>query len=250
MELKFNEWESNLLGKSCYSLAMPSLTEDMAKEAGFLLQELSKHEKDYMVSARCSVQDVKKIQALESSGFKFIENYCEFETEKFSIGKTLNAEISVRAASFDDINRLKIIAKESLLNSRFHMDPLISHQIAAESRAQWVENGVKGRSEIVFVAEFKGKIAGFLCVKVKKDNDTRIGVIDLIASDKDVQRKGIGWHLILAFFDFCLSEKLDKALVGTQGHNRQAILLYEKAGFTLSNSFISLHCHQIKTERS
>ena len=72
---------------------------------------------------------IKSIKALEKSGFNLIDTNIVLEKEIFPSAKVVENWITRFAVAGDEL-RLERIAGSAFKYSRFHMDPLISKDIA------------------------------------------------------------------------------------------------------------------------
>lgn len=135
------------------------------------------------------------------------------------------------------------IAEISFKYSRFHLDPDVPRETANKIKKEWMANSLNGkRGNGVLVAELPQGVVGFLATLGLKEEDQRIGVIDLIAVVNGYQRQGIGQALIEAFFHYT-NGLYDIYRVGTQAANITSIRLYEKMGFRMVGSTYVLHGH-------
>jgi ribosomal protein S18 acetylase RimI-like enzyme len=124
-------------------------------------------------------------------------------------------------------------AVESIARSAFSLSYLYRCGIAERSKvddyhAAWVRNLINDKDSRVFVALKKGKIAGFLALRVDKNKES--GRIILIAVHEKFRGSGVGNELM----GKCLkwgNGKLKKIFVKTQEINKKALGLYRKAGF-------------------
>ena len=79
---------------------------------------------------------IKSIKALEKSGFNLIDTNIVLEKEIFPSAKVVENWITRFAVAGDEL-RLERIAGSAFKYSRFHMDPLISKDIADSIKVEW-----------------------------------------------------------------------------------------------------------------
>jgi ribosomal protein S18 acetylase RimI-like enzyme len=135
------------------------------------------------------------------------------------------------------------IARSSFRFSRFHLDPLISLEIANQIKHDWILNYLlRQRGEHLWVASVAGRPAGFLAVIAGNEAGKQYRAIDLIGVAPAYQGQGIGQALVAHFMD-TYRDQNDFLLVGTQIANLPSIHLYQKMGFSLIKSAYVMHLH-------
>jgi ribosomal protein S18 acetylase RimI-like enzyme len=190
------------------------------------------------VDVKAGVGEIEKISLLESLGFRLIDTNVQLTRKAgpFDIITT-----RCRFAEPSDENAVRLIARHSFSQSRFHLDPAVTDEVANEIKSDWAGNFFLGkRGDWLVVAEQDGEISGFLQL-LKKDNDTI--VIDLIAVKKDKQGLGLGSEMI-AFASCACLQKEAAMEVGTQIANHSSLRLYNQLGFQISGAKYVLHLHQ------
>lgn len=234
-------WEKSLLQKDSFRL---NASNTLLKENIELIRE-TLNKKNIFVSTRIKTSETQLFHVLQDLGFKVIECYLEFQWYKSSlVDFKLNPTPRVfKLDENDSIELISLIATNSFIHSRFHLDPLIPLEIANKSREEWVKNGCLGRADTVLVAKINNIPVGFLLIKWQKNENEKICVLDLMAVDTNYRGLGLGKELVQAFNNYAVEQHADFALVGTQASNREAIHLYEKNYFRFSDSYYSLHYH-------
>lgn len=185
-----------------------------------------------------STETLAALHAAESVGFRVIETYV---TLARSTNDVPAGDSRIRLSRPEDMEATADLAYRAFEYSRYISDPHIDEHRARFSRAEWVRNGFKGRSEAIYIAENNGAIAGFLLLK-SRDNG-KVGVIDLIAVDPAHAGVGLGSALVAESIRH-YAEKTDTVEVGSQGKNIAAINLYSRRGFSLTKTEITLHRHK------
>lgn len=163
---------------------------------------------------------------LATAGFFKVETLVTLErpvTGEVGIpGKVL----PVRLAGEEDIADCRLIAAAALRWDRFHADPRIEDAKADALKADWIENDIRGRSDVTLVVEAMDKVAGFCALLLRNDR----AVIDLIAVAPDNQGQGIGRSLVVAALNW-LRSKAIVLQVGTQAGNPSSLSFYRSMGF-------------------
>jgi ribosomal protein S18 acetylase RimI-like enzyme len=155
------------------------------------------------------------------------------------IRMTLDVELStptkmpdnMRPAISTDLAALKAIAGESFADSRFYHDPHFAREDANRLYQVWIEQQVHNQSDVVWVADHAGEVAGFITCSFEAEQ----GVISLIGVDKAYHGRGIGSSLVGAALSDFSQRGLKGASVVTQGRNIPAQRLYQKHGFRTHN---------------
>ncbi len=132
------------------------------------------------------------------------------------------------------------IAKEKTSNSRFVKDKKLPANFRKNFRALWVENYFKNKRGDYLIIAFKEKIVKGFLLLISNNNNIHI---DLIATKKKYQRKGVSESLInFAINKF--SEKFNLIVAGTQYDNLPAKKLYKKLGFKITDRTNIYHFHK------
>jgi len=116
--------------------------------------------------------------------------------------------------------------------SRFRTDTSFSNNEYKRLYVEWVKKSVSGElSKKVFVAVINSEIAGITTLG-EKDGNAAIG---LVAVDKNLRGKGIGYDLIHKADNFAFNLKHNEIKVVTQLHNKAACKLYKKCNFSIES---------------
>lgn len=128
------------------------------------------------------------------------------------------------------------LAANAMTNSRFHQDPSIPPELAADVKRRWIMNFFASkRGQKMIIARAKdGTVIG--CNQILYDGTTR--VIDLICTSEEWRRKGVAHAMIEAMF-----EPNKETRVGSQSINKAADKLYRGLGFKPVSTSICMHWH-------
>jgi ribosomal-protein-alanine N-acetyltransferase len=150
--------------------------------------------------------------------------------------------IAVRSSRTEDVAPLMEIARTSFTNDHFHRDPRFPQDKSDELFAKWVYNGCQGSADIVLVAADENEEpCGFIICKTEEaGRGSKYGVIDLIAVSPSHQRRGIGTRLVKEAVRW-FAQSVESVFVGTQANNIPSIRTYEKVGFRLLRTQLTLH---------
>lgn len=146
-----------------------------------------------------------------------------------------------RKAKPGDVKALQQLARVSFRTSHFYMDARLPRRTTDELYARWIANSMKERSGTVIVTESHGNLSGFVSCKLVETRQAKShGVIDLIATEANLQGIGIGRELVLKALEW-FAERTGHVYVGTQAGNIPAIRLYEGAGFKTVGAEATIH---------
>ena len=137
-----------------------------------------------------------------------------------------------------DADGCAVVAARAFRYDRFHADPLVDDTRADILKATWARNSVLSRADKVFVIRENGRIVGFNACMLHHDTAS----IDLIGVDPDFQGRGLGRRLTGAALAHYAS-RANRMTVGTQSANHASLALYQRAGFIVHNSALTLHAH-------
>ncbi len=183
------------------------------------------------------------MHALNKSGFKVVDVNVTFECMPRETEIDLFSPIIIRLARPEDRDTTLDIAGTCFTYSRFHLDPLISNDLANLIKREWVANYFKGeRGEQILVAERDAKPIGFLAITKGISGNTSIRAIDLIGIQSEYQRIGAGKQIV----DFFISNSVGKCNIlraGTQIANVPSMNFYQRCGFHITESAYVLHAH-------
>ena len=222
-----DEWLTGLMGCDAYHLS--------GKLNDF--NEVMLPESRSFVDVKVDVNRIISLMSLQNKGFRVVDT----NVQLLRRADTMDIDPSqCRFANESDYSEVCRIAGSAFTKSRFHLDPLISPEIANFVKREWAGNFFKGkRGEWMIVAEIEGKVVGFLQVLKTPDSI----VIDLIAVQGNAQGKGIASSMVSFANKVCLSRPY-KILVGTQISNLPSLAFYTKMGFRIVSSEYVLHLHQ------
>lgn len=123
-------------------------------------------------------------------------------------------------------------------HSRYKLDANFAKGKFEEMYRMWVDNSISGEmADHLFYIEEEGKICAFVTLKIIHEE----GVIGLIATDKNVQAKGMGKTLMLKCEETLRLKGIDRLNVATQASNNIACLFYEKCEMRVTEMTFIYH---------
>lgn len=132
-----------------------------------------------------------------------------------------------------DIDILCSIASRSYLHSRFCFDEHFPHARACQLYVEWIRKSCEHSGAVVFVAEQKNRIVGYIACNV--DTSTNTGNIALMAVDNSARGAGVGHSLVETACEWFVTQSMTCVNVVTQGRNIPAQRLYQRCGFLLND---------------
>ena len=183
-----------------------------------------------LVCNRVEINDRAWIWALESAGFRLTDVAVAFEHRLSRLPEPPSRKL--RPAKEGDEARLRDIASDLFATSRFYADPFYEKALADELHRRWITNCLRGRADVVLLAEDAGGPVGFMTCKVSD----RVGTIDLVGVGRGHQGKGVGRDVVAGGLLWFEAHGAARVEVRTQSRNYAAVRLYESAGFRLSRS--------------
>ena len=233
-----DQWLAGLFKRKVYRL---KVEQELIEAQDFLIRDLKETLQHGQVFcyAKVGTTDLSGIRFLESLGFNLIEATV---TLRKKVGAPAGREeaVNVRFAEDQDREGVRALAARNFVYSRFHMDPLISRDLADEVKAGWAENFFfKKRGDNMVVAFKDSSPAGFLQL-LYSGKDL---VIDLIAVGEKFRRMGVA-RAMIRFAETGL-KGFEEMVVGTQIANVPSIRLYEGLGFRVASSSYTFHYHYV-----
>lgn len=231
------EWDSRFFGRRIARLYSQPLSAADLKNA---LARCWEQRIDCLV---CLV-DASEIEArleLENAGFHLQDIRITLQHDQPGmISAPGRGSIRVREATPDDLPELEAIAARSYRLTRFYNDPQFGAEQASELYRTWIRNSVNGYANLVLIAELQGKPAGYIACHLEAGQTA--GRIGLVAVADNAQGAGLGTILVNQALQWFQQKMASPVLVVTQGANRGALRLYQRAGFTIHS--VSLWYHR------
>ena len=251
-------WDSEHLGLPAARLdhlvASGAYDEQYHKKRALLATALKHAEKEDIqhLSVRVDASDLSSLHVLESGGFITVDGILTFcldlDAKSGESGEGQQVPligIRLRLATRADSEAVAELARSAYVYDRFHADPLITARRADNLHADWLRNSFGGAAaDTVLLIQDENGLLGFITCKVQQDTRSHlgksVGTIVMVATADRARGKGIGRALTLAALDWFRERRTGIVEVGTQLRNIPAIRLYQRCGFRLFGSSISL----------
>jgi len=182
------------------------------------------------VLSQCHQEQVDCVYHLTPGIDPEVMRFCE---ENGSLG-----QLAVRRYQDKDYLITQDIAAKSIENTRFFLDPGFPRPQAELLYMRWIEQATLRKDSHVFVAEINRKVIGFLALSSKT---AELSQIDLIATAKEMKRRGAGSALLKCACNWSVMNKVSGIRVVTQGENRDAMNFYKKHSFKKTRQDVWFH---------
>jgi GNAT superfamily N-acetyltransferase len=217
-------------------LEAPSVT-----SCGALVHALVSHVRALsfdQILRRVGVGRLQEVWSLEAAGFRIMDVGVTFG--RILRGPTVASrydDLVVRPSTDDDMVQIVDTMVERPWGSRYESDPAYRPEQVKELRSRWLWNSHRGRAEVVLVGVMDGEPAGYVTCLV--DPDSRVGEIELVGTLPAFRRRRVAFRILEHAVEW-FSTRVGRVTVRTQATNFAAANLYEKAGFTLYDSDLTL----------
>ena len=198
------------------------------------------------LSVRIDASDLASIHVLEVNGFITVDGILTFAMGLVGHRHTKrDYDFTTRLGTGEDAEQAGELARTAYLYDRFHSDPFISGERADQLHATWLRNACAGKmGDAVVVAEDHNGLLGFVTCALQSDTastlGSMVGTIVLVASAKRARARGVGFATTMAALNWFQEQGCEMVEVGTQLRNIPASRLYQRCGFRLVGSSVSL----------
>lgn len=198
------------------------------------------------IACRVNADDLSGLHLLEQQNFVTVDGILTFSLDLSRWFPTsMDIDYEVRPARESELDEIRSIGATAFVYDRFHSDPIIPRAIADKLKATWVENACRGVvADLVIVASKDHKVLGFVTCKINRSAGkcfgTGIGSLDLVAVSAEARGKGVAYWISQASLEWFKKNGMRFVEVGTQFRNHAASTVYQKAGFKLVSSSITL----------
>jgi dTDP-4-amino-4,6-dideoxy-D-galactose acyltransferase len=222
------EWDSAFFGVRIGRVAGHHIDDTMAQAVECWSEA---HQIDCLYFC-ADAKDVDSLRIATSIGFELIDLRLTLEyATRWSVRRNnppLDAAISLRDATADDLPALQCSVVANHTDSRFNRDPRFGAAGYRRLYIRWIERECGEAATRVFVATCHGVLAGYITCTVAPDG---AGSIGLSGVNGESRCMGVGTALLeraLLHFD---GQQCSAIRVVTQGANIPAQRLYTSNGF-------------------
>lgn len=199
-----------------------------------------------LVISKIDAQNITLINELENIGFKLkdIQLTYKLPMSAFDLSNfDIDSEIILREASDKDIEVLTKIAGNSFSEyGHYAADEKLDKSKCKEIYADWIHRTLteKGIADIIIVAEADKQVAGFLSFKINKHLNYAAGGLGAVSTN--FRNRNIFKHINIAGLEWGRKTGLEWIEHNVLSTNIPVNRVYNSLGFSLKNSFITMHC--------
>ena len=175
-------------------------------------------------------EDAVSNRAAERCRGLLVNMRAEYSSAVTADASGLTSDMMGSAVAEGDRVRLHDLALQSGEQSRFRLDPAIPEERWASLYRLWMDESLAGaKADAVLVRRREGAIAGMITVSADASN----GEIGLFGVAAEARGQGVGSALLADAMRWFAANGCATARVATQGENRVARAVYQRAGFGL-----------------
>ncbi len=245
-----NAWESAFFGRRMFGLtAFRAGSPDAART---LLRELLSRASWDTVTAKADPLDLGALHALEQAGFRLMDTnlMCAFQTSPQCLEIQAKEGLDVSPARTEDLEAVKAITRNSFkgYRSRFTDDSRLPAAARSSFYEVWAENSMNGFANLVLVARFDGRPAGYITAIRNAEAESLVGCavgqVGLAGVDPAFQGRGLYETLQRHALKWACEQGMQFVLYVTHLGNRAVQRRLCTLGYFPLASRHSLHLHR------
>ena len=201
-----------------------------------------------LVLSRIPVENLALINKLETLNFqiKDIQLTYKYDLNKFHPNVIVKDEnIIIRNYKTTDIPILQTIALDSFSNyGHYANDKRLDIKKCNDIYGDWISRSCEDKdvADVVFVAEYKGEIAGFLSFKILTADKQKYAAGGIGAVSEKFRNNNIFSALVHEGLAWGKEKELNWEEHNVLANNYPVSKSFIKSGFYIVKSFVSLHC--------
>ncbi|PKG75874.1 hypothetical protein CXF86_04745 [Shewanella sp. GutCb] len=216
--LKKRDWDSCFFSKNIWELELGENSDKIQSKSGLIVSKVKAD----------SYEDINK---LNSYNFKYCEGELDFE---FMLSDKDLLRQSLTVATKSQLTEIIDSAKDLYAYSRFR-EPWFTVAEREAFYSEWLTNSLLYEFEDLFLLDIKdNELRGFVTLKFDAD----IARIGLIGVAEKHQQKGVGRRLLDGVKLESAKRGFFKIKVATQLSNKNAVKLYQRNDFQLTDTFL------------
>lgn len=198
-----------------------------------------------LLIARCAVDDLPGVHALEDAGAHLMDTLVYFRRKLGPDAQPLpepDPEVTIRPARPEDADRVEAIAAAAFTgyDGHFHADPRLARAACDAVYTSWARTSVLSRevADEVLVAEIDGKVAGFITLKFAVP-ETGEGPLYGVAPE--YQGRGLGRAMMAHGLHWFQARRAIRMQMSTQVTNTRSQRVWARLGFAPSHAYYTFH---------
>jgi len=200
------------------------------------------HSVEWLI-ARCRVDQLKAVQAMERDGFSLMDTLVYFRRD---LGKTTippnTGKAVVRPVRAGEEHAVEAIAKEAFRGyfGHYHADERLEPAKCDAVYPSWARRSCVSRdvADEVLVAVLDGSIAGFLTLRINSPDEVEAALVGVAAS---AQRQGVHRSLLIGRLEWVKSMGATNTIGSTQLTNMAVQKNLVRLEFEPSHAFYTFH---------
>ena len=233
--VRYLQWDSDFFGLPVASLDGGHLRAETSK----LFYGWCRQEKIRCLYFLANGTDAQTLQCAYDEGFKLVDVRVEMEFDLENWLQSKETCLAIRPLTKKvELSSIQTLARKSHRDSRFFKDLNFDRIKCEKLYEKWIYRDFEKGNILGYYPDEKEIVKGYITYSMESLDVVRIG---LIAVEDDYRGRGIGSELLKKTIAKSKELNAKKLTVVTQATNTNALRLYEKAGFRISDVKLWYH---------
>lgn len=233
--IRYLQWDSDFFGLPVASLGGGHLRAETSKT----FSDWCRKEKIRCLYFLANGRDAQTLQCAYSEGFKLVDVRVEMEIDLRNWLQPKETRMAIHPLTKKvELSSIQTLARKSHRDSRFFKDLNFDRIKCEKLYEKWIYRDFETGNILGYYPDEKEIVKGYISFSMESVDVVRIG---LIAVEDDYRGRGIGSALLNKTIATSKELNAKKLIVVTQGTNTNALRLYEKAGFRISDVKLWFH---------
>jgi len=233
--IRYLQWDSDFFGLPVATLDGGHLHTETSKD----VFNWCRQEKIRCLYFLADGRDSKTLQCTYKEGFQFIDVRVEMEYDLSNVLQTEIPSLEIKPVTKkEQLNDIQVLARKSHTDSRFFKDLNFDRIKCEKLYEEWIDRDFEKGNVLGLFPDDGENIKGYITFTMESSDVARIG---LIAVEDAYRGQGVGAKLLNLTIAMSKKLKTKKVIVVTQATNTNALRLYEKAGFRISDVKLWFH---------
>lgn len=232
------EFDSRIFGLTFAKVLLSDSGDHTDEDIAILINELVEQGVSY-ASVRIPMTNLEAVHQFEKNSFVLVDSLVGLSKKiNYQTPDPIENE-NIRRAKIEDLEMLKQIAEDSMVENRFYRDAFFKKMLRKVRKiySGWIENSFKKIAADEVLVYLKNNIpVGFIVLE-------NSGHIPLIAVSQEHRGSGIASALIQHAVGHFKRDKISLVLIEAVLGNISAIRTYEANGFKMTGGFYTLAWH-------
>ena len=239
LEVCIIPWDSDIFGFQVAQIERVSIHE--SGQFGGALAELDDwlaENEVRLASCRLGSDRLRESMLLESHGFRFVEMIYSPTLELPFVSAPSQSDLTITAASPEDLPAIKDIAGTAFSTGRFLLDWRLDPALSHKRYQAWVANSFNDEGQQVLKATAGRSVVGFFILEERPDGSV---YWHLTAIAPEWQKRGVGKRLWSAMALRHSAAGLRRIETTISAHNAPVMNIYAGLGFRFGAPRMTLH---------